>query len=125
VARASLEVCDSPRVRAVLERIAEDEARHAELAWQFIAWALRQGGTPVARVLQLALERAEAGRAAGACRASAAAPPEWHRAGRLSEAEREHISERALRHIARPLLQALLARHSPDRDVSLGAASLA
>jgi hypothetical protein len=125
VARASLELCDSPSVRAVLERIAEDEARHAELAWQFIAWALRQGGTPVARVLQAALERAEAGRAAGACRASVTAPPEWHRAGRLSEAEREHISERALQDIARPLLQALLARHSPDRDVSLGAASLA
>jgi hypothetical protein len=122
VARASLEVCDSPRVRAVLERIAEDETRHAELAWQFIAWALRQGGTPVARVLQLALERAEAGRGAGACRASVAAPPEWHRAGRLSEAEREHISERALQDIARPLLQALLARHLPDREVLLDAA---
>lgn len=125
VARASLEVCDSPRVRAVLERIAEDESRHAELAWQFIAWALRQGGTPVAHVLQAALERAEAGLIVRACRASVTAPPEWHRAGRLSEAERQHISEGALRDIARPLLKALLARHSPESEARLGAARVA
>jgi hypothetical protein len=123
VARASLEVCDSPRVRAVLERIAEDEARHAELAWQFIAWALRQSGTPVARVLHAALERAEEGRIVDACRASVTAPPEWHRAGRLSEAERQHISEGALQGIVRPLLKALLARHSPESEARLGAAN--
>lgn len=79
----------------------------------------------MARVLEMALERAEAGRAAGACRASVTACAEWNRAGRLSEAEREHINESALKDIARPLLLALLARHSADRDASLGAASLA
>ncbi len=31
-----------PRVRAVLGRISEDETRHAELAWRFVAWALEQ-----------------------------------------------------------------------------------
>jgi hypothetical protein len=34
-------------VRAVLERIAEDEARHAELAWRTVAWAVREGGGAV------------------------------------------------------------------------------
>jgi hypothetical protein len=29
-----------PQVRASLERIADDEARHAALAWRFIAWVL-------------------------------------------------------------------------------------
>lgn len=31
-----------PRVAAVLERIADDESRHAELAWRFVAWALER-----------------------------------------------------------------------------------
>ena len=34
-------------VRAALETIAADEARHAELAWQFVAWAIRHGGPDV------------------------------------------------------------------------------
>lgn len=32
-----------PAVRAVLQQIHADELRHAELAWQFLAWALGQG----------------------------------------------------------------------------------
>lgn len=108
VARASLDACDDARVRAVLERIAEDEARHAELAWQFVAWALRSGGAPIARVLRAALERTEAS-LVGDCVASASASPEWHRAGRLSEAERARITQRVAPEIARPVLEALLA----------------
>ncbi|MFT3767751.1 MAG: ferritin-like domain-containing protein [Minicystis sp.] len=37
-----------PAVRAALERIVEDEARHAELAWRTVAWAIRTGGPEVA-----------------------------------------------------------------------------
>ena len=33
--------------RRVLARIAEDEARHAELAWRTVSWALRVGGPAV------------------------------------------------------------------------------
>jgi hypothetical protein len=33
--------CADRFVRESLERIARDERRHAELAWQFVAWALR------------------------------------------------------------------------------------
>lgn len=48
--------------RAVLTRIADDEERHAELAWRMLAWALRTGGA----CARAALERAaaDAGRAA-------------------------------------------------------------
>lgn len=111
IARASLDECDAPRVRAVLERIALDEAKHAELAWQFVAWALGRGGEGVARVLASALDRATSTLASTTCRASAAAPAEWHRAGRLSHGERAHITEQALREIVRPALAALLSRH--------------
>jgi hypothetical protein len=36
-------LAEVPIVREKLQRIAEDEARHAELAWRFVAWALGQG----------------------------------------------------------------------------------
>lgn len=38
--------CEEPTVRAVLQRIAADERRHAELAWVFVAWALDQVDAP-------------------------------------------------------------------------------
>ncbi len=42
-------------VRAILTRIAEDEERHAELAFRTVAWALGTGGDEVARGLDEAL----------------------------------------------------------------------
>ncbi len=42
-----LAVAHDPAVRAALAIIAEDEARHAELAWRTVAWALRTGGATV------------------------------------------------------------------------------
>lgn len=125
VARASLDKCGSPRVVAVLARIADDETKHAELAWQFVAWALRRGGGAVARVLSSALERATAELASHACRASGAASPEWHQAGRLSDAERTCLMERALREVVRPALAALLERHPSPPEARTGVAPAA
>lgn len=45
-------------VRAALARIAEDEARHAELAWRFVAWALARGGAPVRAAVRDAFDQA-------------------------------------------------------------------
>lgn len=42
-----LEVARDPEVRRVLAMIAEDEARHAELAWRTISWALSLDGDAV------------------------------------------------------------------------------
>lgn len=39
-AAAALDQTRDPAVRAVLARIAEDEARHAELGWSFLSWVL-------------------------------------------------------------------------------------
>jgi hypothetical protein len=41
-AACEAEVEPDPAVAAVLEKIAEDEARHAELAWQIVAWCVAQ-----------------------------------------------------------------------------------
>jgi len=52
---------DDPAVRAVLERIAVDETRHAALAWRFVRWAIQQRPTiapSLQRTFEEALERA-------------------------------------------------------------------
>ena len=47
---------DDPVVRDVLASLAEDEARHAELAWRAVAWAVRAGGAPVRRAVAAAFD---------------------------------------------------------------------
>jgi hypothetical protein len=44
----------SEEVRAVWEKIAEDEARHAALAWSTLEWATSHGGAPVREALRAA-----------------------------------------------------------------------
>ncbi|MCU0680936.1 MAG: ferritin-like domain-containing protein [Polyangiaceae bacterium] len=38
------EFAEDPEVRRVLERVRDDETRHAQLAWRFVRWALLRGG---------------------------------------------------------------------------------
>ncbi|WP_437325248.1 hypothetical protein [Sorangium sp. So ce381] len=47
-------------VRAALQVIAEDESRHAELAWLTVAWAIGAGGEPVRRAVAEVFEAAAA-----------------------------------------------------------------
>jgi hypothetical protein len=53
-ARQQADVTRDPVVRAVLERIASDEADHAELAFRFVAWALQTGDGAVHYAVQSA-----------------------------------------------------------------------
>ncbi|MCB9677641.1 MAG: hypothetical protein H6737_21225 [Alphaproteobacteria bacterium] len=46
--------CDDPAARGVLARIAADEARHAALSWEIVAWLLRTGGPEVRDAVQRA-----------------------------------------------------------------------
>ncbi|MCB9793642.1 MAG: hypothetical protein H6741_13040 [Alphaproteobacteria bacterium] len=41
--------------RALLERLAEDEARHAALSWGIVAWLIQAGGAPVRAAVVRAL----------------------------------------------------------------------
>jgi hypothetical protein len=43
-----------PALRELLVKMADDEERHAELAWSIVAWALRSGEPEVARALAVA-----------------------------------------------------------------------
>jgi hypothetical protein len=61
VAAARAEAATDGRVAGALASIAEDEARHAELAWRTMAWVLRVGGDEVRRIAFAALADGAAG----------------------------------------------------------------
>jgi hypothetical protein len=93
-------------VRAILDRIAEDEERHAELAWRTVSFALVEGGDAVARALvsAAAMLRGEPG-----SDARAPAGPDLASCGALGEAARRAIRRAATAEVALPCLEALLA----------------
>jgi hypothetical protein len=101
----------SPQLAALLAGVAEDEARHAELAWQFVSWALEQQPQAVADVvrheLALAARHPEpAGATAGEADLLA------H--GVLPERLRREVQNAAFRQVVAPCAAALLARAGVD-----------
>jgi hypothetical protein len=89
-AEESAGTCDDPTIRAALERIARDEAAHAELAYRTLAWLLEA-------------HPFETRRAAAGARAHLHDITVSHDTGRT------RIAERALREVAEPLLGAMLS----------------
>src|SRR5262249_28594334 len=51
LAREAASRCEPGALRNALETIAEDEARHAELAWRILAWAVSSGGAGLSQRL--------------------------------------------------------------------------
>jgi len=99
-----------PAVVAVLERIAREEAAHAELGWKTIAWALQRDRERVAPALVDAMEHA--------CRRDTTpkAEPGLEAFGLLGPAEREAIRKDTLSRVVRPVLEQLLRR--ADRNTA-------
>jgi hypothetical protein len=60
IASEQLAAATDPAVRRALAAIAEDEARHAELAWRTVAWAVETGGDEVRAAVEAAFEAATA-----------------------------------------------------------------
>lgn len=98
LAEAQQHASDDAASRAALAKIAIDEADHAALAFDFVAWALEQGGASTRSIVERALSDATE-RPLDAARA--ADDP------RLSRADVERVSEEAAR-IAATGLAALL-----------------
>ncbi|HMI91047.1 MAG TPA: ferritin-like domain-containing protein [Polyangiales bacterium] len=123
-ARAALAVARDPQVRSTLTRIAEDEARHAELAWRFAAWGLPRCTGDLRARLQHELDRALAEQPAPPLeREPAELLADLHAAGRLSAAQRLDLARRSLREVVVPCAEALLA-WSPAHAPSLEHATL-
>jgi hypothetical protein len=119
LAGEQLAVAVDPEVRRVLARIVRDEARHAELAWRFIAWAVSEeqrgapGATGVSAAVAVASAHAIAATRAMEIRPAVSDLESWHGHGRLTCAEAREASERAIVDVVMPCLEALGLR-SPE-----------
>ena len=107
VASRAVERVEDPAARAALETVAEDESRHAELAFRFVSWAIRTGGSDLRREARGAFTAAleHAGRVDF--------PVEDEvllgRHGQLSAREKHEIAGEAKRVVLLPLVDALFS----------------
>jgi hypothetical protein len=105
-ATAQLELASDPAVRAALETIARDEARHAELAWRIAKWASEAGGTAVRARMAAAFEAALVAQGTSG---GAAPPPSAVALGHIGLAEEQRLRARILEEVVAPCASALLA----------------
>jgi hypothetical protein len=119
IARHAAQRAEDPTARALLKQIAIDEARHAELAWRFVAWALDRNPA-LAAELEDALIEARARTTILPEREPAETRAAFHAAGRLTEAERTALAHEALSEVVAPCLRALLsaAAYAPTAALS-------
>ncbi|MGK3999608.1 ferritin-like domain-containing protein [Sorangium sp. So ce1024] len=88
-----------PAVGAALEAIADDEARHAELAWLTVTWAIGVGGEPVRSAVADVFEAA-----AKSLRRPPPAEAEPPRGRAAALAAHGHLGDAALRALSRAAL---------------------
>jgi len=96
-----------PLLREVLERIAADERRHAELAWKFAQWAMSQN-SGLAAVLELELAAVQGEIEDYAPLTSGLRSAELARAGVLPESLRQAVRNAGLRQIVAPGLAGMI-----------------
>jgi hypothetical protein len=122
-AQLALDRATDPEVRRALNRIADDEARHAELGWSFLGWALARADTKVRKhaidTLECALEGVER-RAEPVTSGEPSHALEEH--GMLSPALKAHAARVALNELLRPCLSALRRRLAPGDEPALALA---
>ncbi len=106
VAAEQLARATDPAVRRALGVIARDEARHAELAWRTVAWALAAGGAPVHAAVSRVFADA---RAHAAWPRGAASSPALEAHGLLDASDLASAVRRAVADVVEPCAQALLA----------------
>lgn len=106
-------------LRDELSRIAEDEARHAELSWRFLGWALSKAGAELHHVVRSAFHRAEAELRTRLAESVSSRPTDAvllaH--GLLPSAHSAQLALDAFKVVIEPCVTALLVAPSPNGDV--------
>jgi hypothetical protein len=119
LAERACERTREPVVAAVLDTIAEDETRHAGLAWRTLRWMLERaqarGDRKLAVVARITF--AQSLRSVRDTGALGTAALRDH--GRLSAAEREHVIARAIERVLMPSAAALF-RETGGADYAAG-----
>ncbi len=122
LAQEQLAVATDPGARHVLEHIFADEARHAALAWRFVAWALGCGGHEVRRAVEKSFAEVVLPSLADPPKGTAAST--WNAYGRLTAAQSERHLRRAVREVLEPCASALLRNSKLAIAVSTASAAL-
>lgn len=108
LAARQLEVASDPAVRGALARIAEDEARHAELGWSFVTWALAHDE----RLVPIVKDAFERGIARLRAISGSEVDSRAGSYGRLPGAEIRRVVASAIDQVIRPSSARLLHRES-------------
>lgn len=96
-----------PAVRSALERIAQDEVRHAALSWRIVTWLVQRNGEPVREAVRAAFESA---RPEVSVASTEGVEPIIARSyGRLPQEEAADVIQRAFDEAVLPAAAALLA----------------
>jgi len=102
-ALATAEAAEDPVLHEVLLRVAEDEERHAALAWRTLSWMLQDADEPTWKLTQASFERAIAAMQRPAQDTALAAPAH----GLWSADQIASLRRRALDEVVTPCMQAL------------------
>ena len=112
-AREAAAQAEDPGVRAALREIAEDEARHAELGWRFVQWALADAGADAWARARATFAAAVAEARLGVARdALDVGTPELRAHGVVDAPLRAQIWACGLRDVIEPCAAALLERRA-------------
>jgi hypothetical protein len=109
VARERLLQCRNASVRRVLSLIADDEARHAELAWRCLQWLLERGTESTCDVARRAFANAQPGGGADNATSEAEVTTSLAAHGLLANRRIDAVASVALREVVLPNASALLA----------------
>jgi hypothetical protein len=120
-ARAALDGATDPFVKRTLARIAEDELRHAELAWRFVRWALTQQSPTLRAALATEVRRLE--RELEQSPEPAAGTTAITDHGILSGRDQRQIRRTALAEVVLPCAASLLALSAAAQSRASGCTS--
>jgi hypothetical protein len=101
-----------PALRQVLMTIADDETRHAQLAWRFVQWALEQGDDEIRRAARDEFTRAASDILAPSPPPLDARELEMLAAGAMPQRLGQQVRGECVRRVILPCAEALFARHS-------------
>jgi hypothetical protein len=119
-ARAALAGAEDPLARAALARIAVDEQRHADLAWEILRFCLASGGPSVVEALAIEAARQPPARMVGSRPGERLDAGAWRAHGRLGDAFMANVQPAADAWVASPLagqavpIEAMFAALPPD-----------
>ncbi|WP_437315516.1 hypothetical protein [Sorangium sp. So ce385] len=120
-AEVAAQAAQPPAVRMALLSIARDEARHAELAWAFVRWAIAAGGAGLRARVAAAFARALDHLVSESPGSVGGELPPSH--GFLPADELHRLRQQALTDVLRPAAAALVSARAPAEEREFNGAS--